>query len=481
MKTTTLLLLLVALLAFSSCTRKDRVAAAQRPPNVIIFFTDDQGYQDLGCYGSPDIETPNIDRMASGGVRFTDFYVSQPVCSASRAALLTGCYSSRVSIQGALFPDSKIGLNPSEETIAEVCKSKGYKTAMVGKWHLGDHKEFLPTRQGFDQYLGLPYSNDMWPRHPANKRFNFPRLPLIKDDSVIGYFDTDQNMLTTLYTETATKFIRENKDEPFFLYVAHNLPHVPLFVSDKFRGKSTRGLYGDVIMEIDWSLGQILQTLREENLDKNTLVIYASDNGPWLNYGAHAGRALPLREGKGTVLEGGVRVPCIMRWPGVIPAGVVQHEPAMTIDILPTVARLIGAQLPQKKIDGKDIWPLVIHEPGARTPHKAFFFYYKQNELEGMRSGKWKLYFPHTYRSFEGMTGRDDGLPLDYRQAKMGLELYDLENDISEQHNVAGQYPSVVDSLQRIAATCRAALGDKLTHVQGSEIRDPGRVLISND
>jgi arylsulfatase len=475
------ILLSVAVLSICcSCGQKSTRNESNRAPNIVIIFTDDQGYQDLGCYGSPDIETPNIDKMAAEGVRFTDFYASQPVCSASRAALLTGCYSSRVSIQGALFPDSKIGLNPEEETIADMCKTKGYATSMVGKWHLGDHKEFLPTKQGFDHYLGLPYSNDMWPGHPANDRFHFPRLPLIKDDSVVDHFDTDQNRLTTIYTEAATKFIRENKDKPFFLYVAHNMPHVPLFVSDKFRGKSKRGLYGDVIMEIDWSVGEIMKTLREEKLDDNTLVIYASDNGPWLNYGTHSGSALLLREGKGTVFEGGVRVPCIMRWPGMIPEGVVQHEPAMTIDILPTVARLIDAKLPVKKIDGKDIWPLITNERGARTPHEALFFCYKQNELEGMRSGKWKLYFPHTYRSFEGLTGRNDGLPVDYKQVKIGLELYDLENDISEKHNVAAQHPDVVDSLQHMADTFRATLGDKLADAEGTEVREPGGNQLSN-
>lgn len=448
----------------------------QRPPNIVLIFTDDQGYGDLSCYGATEFKTPHIDRMASEGIRFTNFYVGQPVCSASRAALLTGCYPSRVGIHGALFPNSEIGLNPEEETIAEICKSKGYKTAMVGKWHLGDRPEFLPVRQGFDQYLGLPYSNDMWPGHPDNERFQFDPLPLIRNDSVIDYFDTDQNRLTTLYTDEAVAFIEDNKDDPFFLYVAHSMPHVPLFVSDKFRGKSAKGLYGDVIMEIDWSVGRILETLKKAGIDKNTLVIFTSDNGPWINYGGHAGSALPLREGKGTVLEGGVRVPCVMRWPGEIPAGVEQNQPAMTIDILPTIANLIAAEQPKKKIDGKDIWPLVTNQAGATTPHEAFYFYYKKNELQGMRSGKWKLYFPHTYRSFQGKTGRNDGLPVEYSQEKMGLELYDLSRDISEKNNVADQYPAVVDSLQQMAADVRAKLGDSLKEVEGSEIREPGRI-----
>lgn len=464
-----------------SCGKKVTDGETSRPPNIIVIFTDDMGYQDLAVYGATDIKTPHLDKMAAEGIRFTNFYDAQPVCSASRAALLTGCYSSRVSIQGALFPNSKIGLNPEEETLAEICKSQGYKTAMVGKWHLGDQPQFLPVKQGFDQYFGLPYSNDMWPGHPDNERINFPRLPLIQNDSVIEYLDKDQNMLTTRYTEYATKFIEENKDDPFFLYFAHSMPHVPLFVSDKFRGKSEHGLYGDVIMEIDWSVGQIMETLKKLKLDENTLVIFASDNGPWLNYGSHAGSALPLREGKGTVLEGGIRVPAIMRWPGKIPAGVVQKQPAMTIDILPTITTLIGAELPKKKIDGKNIWPLIIDSPEAESPHEAYYFYYKKNELQGMRSGKWKLYFPHEYRSLEGRPGGENGLPVKYSQVKMGLELYDLEKDISEQTNVADQYPSVVDSLQKMAEVFRQKLGDELTGVTGSEVREPGRVkAVSN-
>jgi arylsulfatase A-like enzyme len=464
-----------ALLLSLSCGQKLTDGERGGPPNIVVIFTDDQGYGDLACYGARNIKTPNLDKMAAEGVRFTNFYVGQPVCSASRAALLTGCYPSRVGIHGALTPSAKTGLNPEEETLAEICKSKGYKTAMVGKWHLGDHADFLPTKQGFDEYLGVPYSNDMWPAHP-NKDFSFPRLPLIENDSIIDYFDDDQNALTTMYTDKAVRFIESNKDNPFFLYVAHNMPHVPLFVSQKFRGKSEAGLYGDVIMEIDWSAGQIMETLKELNLDKNTLVIFTSDNGPWLSYGKHSGSALPLREGKGTVFEGGVRVPCIMRWPGQIPAGSVQSEPAMTIDILPTIAGLISAKLPEKTIDGKNIWPLIISDPHVKTPHDAFYYYFNNNELQGMRSGKWKLYFPHTYRSFLGKAGREDGMPVDYTHVEIDLELYDLEKDVSEKNNVAAQFPSVVDSLQNMAAAFRAKLGDSLTGVVGTEVREPGRV-----
>lgn len=471
-----ILLFLLLLFFFVSCGKKSSVDDRVEPPNIIIIFTDDQGYGDLSCYGNEEFKTPNIDRMASEGVRFTNFYSGQPVCSASRAALLTGCYPSRVSIQGALFPGSKIGLNPEEQTLAEICKSRGYRTAMVGKWHLGDHKDFLPTRQGFDEYLGLPYSNDMWPGHPANDRHNFPRLPLIENDSVIEYLDQDQNSLTTRYTERAVDFIIRNKENRFLLYVAHSMPHVPLFVSEKFRGKSGAGLYGDVITEIDWSVGEILSALKSHELDENTLVIFTSDNGPWLSYGRHGGSALPLREGKGTVFEGGVRVPCIVRWPGTVPGGKVQEKAAMAIDIFPTVASLIGADEPANTIDGKNIWPLIMNEPDAKPSHDAFYFYFASNELQGMRSGKWKLYFPHNYRSFEGQTGKDDGLPVEYAQRQTGLELYDLENDISEKINVAAEHAQVVDSLQKLANSFRAKLGDALTGAVGNEVREPGRI-----
>jgi len=301
-----------------------RTVAADDRPNVVIVFTDDQGYGDVGVFGAKGYETPNLDRMAAEGMKFTSFYSAQAVCSASRAALLTGCYPNRIGILGALGPRSKHGINAKETTIAELLKTRGYATAIYGKWHLGHHPKFLPTRHGFDDYFGLPYSNDMWPHHPtAGNRF--PDLPMFKKEKIINPKVTpkDQRQLTTWYTERAVKFIEKNKDQPFFLYVPHSMPHVPLFVSDKFKGKSKQGAYGDVIMEIDWSVGQILKTLKKHKLDENTLVIYTSDNGPWLSYGDHAGTAGPLREGKGTTWDGGQREPTIMRWPGRIPAGKV--------------------------------------------------------------------------------------------------------------------------------------------------------------
>ena len=291
--------------------------AAERPPNVVIVFADDLGYGDVGCFGNTVIRTPNIDRIAAEGVKFTDFYVAQAVCSASRTALLTGCYPNRVGILGALGPASKQGIHDRETTIAEMLKAKGYATAIFGKWHLGHHPQFLPTKHGFDEYFGLPYSNDMWPQHPTAK---FPALPLIDREKTIEE-NPDQSKLTTWYTERGVKFIEANKEKPFFLYMPHSMPHVPLFVSDKHKGKSKAGLFGDVIEELDWSVGEILATLKKHDLEKNTLVIFTSDNGPWLSYGNHAGTAGPLREGKGTTFDGGVRVPCVARLPGKIPAG----------------------------------------------------------------------------------------------------------------------------------------------------------------
>ena len=447
------------------------LAADRRPPNVVIILTDDQGYGDVGCYGARGFETPNLDRMAKEGVRFTDFYVAQAVCSASRAAMLTGCYPNRIGILGALGPTSKIGISDKEKTIADLLKTRGYATAIYGKWHLGYQPRFLPTRHGFDDYFGLPYSNDMWPKHPTAK---FPDLPLIEGEKVIET-NPDQTKLTTWYTERAVKFIEKNKDRPFFLYVAHNMPHVPLHVSDKFKGKSKQGLYGDVIMELDWSVGQILAALKTHKLDEQTLVIFTSDNGPWLSYGDHAGSAGSLREGKGTTWDGGQREPCIMRWTGKIPAGTVCREPAMTIDILPTVAKLAGAELPKHKIDGLDIWPLISGATDARNPHDAYFFYWDRH-LQAVRSGKWKMHLPHNYRTLAGKPGGKDGKPAAYSQNETPLALYDLEKDPGETTNLADKHPDVVKRLKELAEKAREDLGDSAAKKEGKGVRPPGRV-----
>jgi arylsulfatase A len=441
-------------------------------PNVVIIFCDDVGYADIGVFGAKGYETPNLDRMAAEGVKFTDFYAAASSCTPSRAALMTGCYPQRVSLPNVIGPNATIGISDQEQTIAEILKPLGYATACYGKWHLGHHPKFLPTRHGFDEYFGLPYSNDMWPYHPTDK--SFPDLPLIEGERIIEY-NPDQTQLTTWYTERAVRFIEKNKDRPFFLYVPHSMAHVPLFVSDKFKGKSERGLYGDVMMEIDWSVGQILSTLKRLDIDEKTLVMFCSDNGPWLSYGDHAGSAKPLREGKGTSFDGGHREPTVMRMPGPIPAGIVCNEPASTMDILPTVAKLTGAKLPTHWIDGKDIWPLMTGVPGVKSPHEAFF-YYRSYALEAVRSGKWKLHLPHSYRTLAGRPGGTGGQPAEYEQAKIGPALFDLENDIGEQHDVSARHPAVVERLMSLADQMRQDLGDSVQKMAGQNRRPPGRL-----
>ena len=476
MKTSQYLIILLVLFLMASCAESKKNVTEGRRPNVIIIFTDDQGYQDVGCFGSPDIETPNLDQMAKEGAKLTDFYAAQAVCSASRAALLTGCYPNRVGIHGALMPNYPGGLGLSETTIAEMLKAIGYRTAIYGKWHLGDSPQYMPNNHGFDDYFGIPYSNDMWPFHPEQgTKFDFGPLPLYDNENIIDTLE-DQSMLTTQITERSVKFIETNKDTPFFLYVAHPQPHVPLFVSDKFKGKSKRGLYGDVIMEIDWSVGQILNALKANNIDGETLVIFTSDNGPWLSYGTHSGSALPLREGKGTAWEGGQREPCIIRYPGKIPAGQIVETPVMTIDVLPTIAALTGSGLPEKKIDGKNVWP-VITGTSAKSPHEAYFYYYKKNELHGVRYGDWKLYFPHSYRTLNGRDGGEGGLPVAYDQNTVSeIELYNLRTDIGETINVAAENPEIVEKIKKIADRMRMELGDKLRDIPGSGVREAGSI-----
>ncbi|RPI22090.1 MAG: arylsulfatase [Acidobacteria bacterium] len=435
----------------------------QDRPNIVIILTDDQGYADVGCYGAQGYQTPNLDRMAAEGRRFTDYHVAQAVCSASRASLLTGCYPNRIGILGALGPKSRNGISDAETTIGEMAKRRGYATAAFGKWHLGHHPQFLPARHGFDEYFGLPYSNDMWPRHPEDK--SYPPLPLIDGTRIVAR-DPDQTQLTKWYTERAVSFIERHRDKPFLLYVAHSMPHVPLHVSEKFKGHSKSGLYGDVIMEIDWSVGRIFETIKRLSLDRNTLVVFVSDNGPWLSYGDHAGSAGAFREGKGTTWEGGLRVPCIVRWPGKIPEGTVCAEAAMNIDIFPTVARIIGSQLPALPIDGLDIWPLMSGQPDARTPHEALFFYWNR-KLEAVRSGQWKLHFPHAYMSLAGQKGGSGGTPSKYTKAQTGVALYDLQADPGEKTNLVDEHPEIVTSLLKLADKAREELGDGDTPGKG--------------
>ncbi len=451
-------------------------AAAKRPPNVVILFIDDMGYADIGPFGARSYSTPHLDRMAREGRQFTDFYVTQAVCSASRAGLMTGSYNVRVSILGALGPTATHGIHEDEVTLAEICKQRGYATACYGKWHLGHHEKFLPPRHGFDDYFGLPYSNDMWPYHPE-KPGGFPPLPLIDGIRAVNANVTarDQEQLTTQYTERAVAFIERHRNQPFLLYVPHSMVHVPLFVSDKFRGKSKRGLFGDVVMEVDWSAGRILDTIRNNGLEKDTLVIFTADNGPWLSYGDHAGSAGPLREGKGTMFEGGCREPTLMWWPGTIPAGTRCTEPAMTIDILPTVARLIGAKLPEHKIDGRDIGPLMRGEAGAQSPQEAYYFYYG-TQLQAVRKGRWKLHFPHSFQSLSGRRGGQGGVPVKYDKKEIGLALFDLEKDPGETTDVKEQHPGVVREIEALADRMREDLGDSARGLKGKGVRPAGQL-----
>nr|WP_293303335.1 sulfatase [Allomuricauda sp.] len=464
-------------LGLISCgEKKAPVQEEERSPNIVLIFTDDQGYQDVGVFGSPNIKTPNLDQMAADGVKMTHYYAAQAVCSASRAGILTGCYPNRIGIHNALGPDNTHGINETETTLAEMLKEKGYATAIYGKWHLGHHKKFLPTRHGFDEWFGIPYSNDMWPYHPQQGPiFNFPDLPLYENETVIDTL-VEQSQLTTQITERSVDFIKRNKDKPFFLYVPHPQPHVPLFVSDKFKGKSERGLYGDVIMEIDWSVGQIIQALKDNGLEEDTMVIFTSDNGPWLSYGNHAGSALPLREGKGTAWEGGQREPFIMKYPKKLKPGRTVDIPMMAIDILPTIAHVTESKLPEQVIDGKNAWSILM---GERTEpvQDAYFFYYRVNEMFGVRYGKWKMYFPHRYRTMDGQEPGKDGQPGNYRYVDMEeIELYDVVNDVSETNNVAEAHPEIVAEIKARANTMRQRLGDSLMELEGSETREPGRV-----
>jgi arylsulfatase A-like enzyme len=464
----------VALSLQGSTLHASRTAAqTTRPPNVVIIYADDLGYADIAPFSpqkaAPRPRTPNLDRMAAEGIRLTNFYVAQAVCSASRAALLTGSYSNRIGITGALNPNARHGIHAGETTIAEALKARGYATAIFGKWHLGHHPPFLPTRHGFDEYLGLPYSNDMWPHHPTAK--GFPELPLIEGDAVVR-LNPDQSELTRMYTERAVRFIEKNRDRPFFAYVAHAMPHVPLFASEAFKGTTGLGLYGDVIAELDWSVGRILAAIARAGLDGNTLVIFTSDNGPWLSYGNHAGSAAPLREGKGTAFDGGVRVPFVARWPGRIPKGATQHVPAMTIDVLPTLAALAGAPLPADRIiDGRDVWPLLANRKDAAPPHDALYFYWG-HELHAVRSGRWKLHLPHPYQSVEAPGG--DGRPGTTARREIGLSLFDLESDPGESVNVADRQPGVVRELMEYVERAREDLGDALVKRTGKNVRPAG-------
>lgn len=479
-------LLLGAVLAFTLPLR------AAEKPNVVFIFADDLGYADLSCFGAKDIHTPNIDRLAREGTRLTSFLVAQAVCTASRAALMTGCYSNRVGLAGALNHTSLTGINPDETTLPELFQAKGYATAIYGKWHLGHQPPFLPTRNGFDEWLGLPYSNDNGPLHPTIR--GIPSLPLYESEKVIET-DPDQRQFTKRLTDRAVGFIEKNKERPFFLYVPHIMPHVPIAVSDAFRGKSKHGFYGDVVEELDWSVGEIVKAIDQAGLREKTLILFTSDNGPFLSYGEHAGSAAPYREGKLTTFEGGVRMPFIARWPGRVPAGRTTGELVCAMDMLPTLASLIDAPLPAAKLDGINVWPLL---SGAteRSPREGFF-YYSGDELQAVRRGKWKLHFAHDYLTVAAEPGRG-GKPSNwgkmepksieesgirgiasrhgYRVEHIETSLFDLEADPGESRDVAESHRDIVTDLERMAEEARADLGDSLTQRKGTGLRPAGKI-----
>jgi arylsulfatase A-like enzyme len=457
----------------------------QHAPNVILILMDDMGYGDLECYGGFPYHTPNINRLAKEGMKFTNFYAAQATCSASRAAFLTGCYPNRIGINGALSPSSEIALNPNEETMASLLKNKGYKTGMVGKWHLGQKAPFLPPSYGFNEFLGLPYSHDYWPVNydgapldSTTARGKWPVLRLIEGNTPgkpIADLD-DAATLTTLFTERAVRFINQNKKNPFFLYLAHPMPHVPLAVSSKFKGKSKGGLFGDVMEEIDWSVGEIMKTLDANGLSKNTIIIFTSDNGPWLTYGNHAGNTGGLREGKGTAWEGGVRVPFIIRWPAQVAPGSICNNMMASMDLLPTLMNICGARQPRQKIDGIDMLSLLKQVPDA-NPRDEFAYYYDRYSLKGIRKGQWVLTFPCVSQTYKKTSAiGNDGWPGKYASDSVKLALYDLRTDPGETLDVKEKYPEVVKELTAIADKYRKEIGDDLTKQKGTEIRPAARV-----
>ena len=448
---------------------------ATNPTNIVLINLDDVGYGDFSFTGAYGYKTPNIDQMAAEGMRFTHFLACQPISGASRAGLLTGCYPNRIGFSGAPGPGSDYGIHPDEMTMGELLKQKDYHTAIFGKWHLGDAQKFLPLQNGFDEYYGLPYSNDMWPFHPQQGTvFNFPDLPTYEGNEIIGY-NTDQTKFTSDYTTRAISFIKKNKNEPFFLYLAHSMPHVPLAVSDKFKGKSEQGLFGDVMMEIDWSVGEIFKTLRELGLEENTLVVLTSDNGPWANYGNHAGSAGGLREAKATTFDGGNKVPCIMYWKGRIEPGTTCNQLASNIDLLPTFAEITEVSLPKRKIDGVSILSLMKSEEDV-NPRKSFTYYFHRNDLEAVTDGMYKLVFPHRYVTYGAHVPGNDGQPGKLTQLELKeKELYDLRRDPGERYNVLSQNPEIAAKLMKIADEKRFELGDNLKNIKGTENRKSGK------
>ena len=451
------------LLVILSCEKNNN------KPNIVFILADDLGYGDLSSYGSETIETTNIDKLAEDGVKLTSYYAAQPVCSASRAAILTGAYANRIGIYNAFGPTSNSGINSNEYTLAEMLKDNGYETGIFGKWHLGSKKEFFPTNHGFDEFYGILYSNDMWRWHPENPEGYPQDLLLYRNENAILEI-TDQSNLTKDITTESINFIEKNKDNPFFLYIAHPQPHVPLFVSEDFEDLTGNGIYADVITEIDYSLGRVLDKIEESGLTENTIVVFTSDNGPWLSYGDHAGSSGIYREGKGTTWEGGVRVPSIIKFPYGLKPSIID-EPVMAIDWMPTFANITRSKLSQNKIDGKDIWPLLSGEV-KQTPHQELYFYHRVNELHSIRMNNWKIQFSRTYRSLNGRAGGKDGIPVKYDMNLIEKnELYNLKDDPQEKINVYDSFPEIAKKMEELGDKARIKLGDNLMGIKGKENR----------
>jgi arylsulfatase A len=454
-------------------------------PNLVVVYCDDMGWGDapgfaLEGFDAPAYtqEMPNLARLAREGTTFRHYYSAQPVCSASRAALLTGCYPNRIGIHGALFPGDKTGIAAEERTLGELLRAQGYATAIFGKWHLGSKAEFHPLRHGFEEFFGIPYSNDMWPARIGKQH---PELPLYDGEKVAETIRTleDQGRLTARLTERATQFIRAKAagKQPFFAYLAHPQPHTPLAAGEKFAPAVRNGLYAAVMREIDWSVGEVLKALDETGVAKDTIVLFTSDNGPWLTFGSDAGSSGGLREGKGTCFEGGVREPCFLRWPARVPAGKVSDVAWMSIDLFATMAAITGAPAPaaDRPIDGCDVRAIWMCETGAKPSHEAFWFYYHTNHLEAVRMGKWKVSLPRKSRTLDGKAGGVDGGETPYVIKEVPLALFDLEADPAETTDVSAQHPEVMAEIMKHVEAARVELGDALTKREGRGRRSAGR------
>lgn len=451
-----LVILSLIFLTFSCniSSKKDEVqqlVKEDKKPNVVIIFLDDSGYSDFNPFGQKDVATPNVQKLAEEGTMFTNFHVPQAICSASRSALLTGCYPGKTKVFGAHGPKAR-GLETTFPTLGELFKKDGYKTALFGKWHCGDQPETRPHARGFDETCGLMYSNDMWKHHPENPEY-WGKYPIqFWENGKVTIEDVgipEQKNLTKWYTEHAVNFIDNNSDDPFFLYVPHSMPHVPIFCSTEFEGKSGVGLFGDVTMELDWSVGEIMNALKKNGLEENTIVIFTSDNGPWIAYGNHAGKT-PFREAKATSFEGGTRSACIIKYPKYLKPNNTSNKAFLSIDLLPTLCYLTGVQLPETEIDGKNVWELISDKDGASNPQEYYAFS-TGNKFESVLSGdgKWKLHLSHSYNTLN--TPGNDGASGKYDTVDIELSLYDMENDPYETTNVLNKNPDVSKKLMEYA------------------------------